>query len=227
MRRKLAGLLLLALLTGSVLAKAETTIDLSYDRYAVSEKTAKVIVHDATINTVRAGIFGANTSYRGGGYGLYDEESRSFNEVLVQRLCESGVTALRLPGGIEGDYFHWYETVGDAEMRIPQIDCFSKDYPTFTRKNGEPYQVLFGPDEWIALCGMTNAALAVQLNAGNGTPQEAVDYIRYLLDSGVTIDDITVGNEGCMAEERVESVSVTKTPEEYIDFYNVVWDLMG
>lgn len=227
MRRKLAGLLLLALLTGSVLAKAETTIDLSYDRYAVSEKTAKVIVHDATINTVRAGIFGANTSYRGGGYGLYDEENRSFNEALVQRLRESGVTALRLPGGIEGDYFHWYETVGDAETRIPQIDCFSKDYPTFTRKNGEPYQVLFGPDEWIALCGMTNTALAVQLNAGNGTPQEAVDYIRYLLDSGVAIDDITVGNEGCMAEERVEGVSVTKTPEEYIDFYNAVWDLMG
>ena len=198
---------------------AETVIDLSYSRFGKSDQIAAVTVADQTINTVRKGIFGANTSYRGGGYGLYNEEDRSFNETLVQQLLESGVKVIRLPGGIEGDYFHWYESVGPVENRVPQIDCFSRDYPTYTLNNGAPYLVVFGPDEWIALCNMTNTSLAIQLNAGNGTPQEAVDFIQYCLDSGVTIDDITVGNEVCMAEERVAGMTVTKTPDEYVDFY--------
>lgn len=226
MRKKLAWILS-ALLLNCLHAQADTVIDLTYDRYEISGQTAVVTVVDTTINTVREGIFGANTSYRGGGYGLYNEETLTFNETLLEQLRNSGVTVLRLPGGIEGDYFHWYESVGDVKKRIPQIDCFSKDYPTYTLKNGEPYLVLFGPDEWIELCNRTNTSLAVQLNAGNGTSQEAVDFIRYLLDCGVAIDDITVGNEVCMAEERVEGMRVTKTPEEYIAFYNEVWERMG
>lgn len=227
MRRMTAWLLALVLLAACVPAMAETRIDLNYSRFGVSEQVAVVTVADAAINTVKEGIFGANTSYRGGGYGLYNEETFTFNETLVQQLRDSGVTVLRLPGGIEGDYFHWYEAVGPVENRVPQIDCFSKDYPTYTLNNGEPYLVAFGPDEWIALCNMTDTALAIQLNAGNGTPQEAVDFIRYCLDSGVAIDDITVGNEVCMAEERVAGMRVTKTPEEYVDFYLEVYDLMG
>ena len=227
MRRGIACLLALVMLLGCMTAAAETTIDLTYTRYDVSDQVAVVTVTDTVINTVKEGIFGANTSYRGGGYGLYNEETLTFNETLVQQLRDSGVTVLRLPGGIEGDYFHWYEAVGEIESRIPQIDCFSKDYPTYTLENGAPYLVVFGPDEWIALCNMTDTALAIQLNAGNGTPQEAVDFIRYCLDSGVAIDDITVGNEVCMAEERVDGVTVTKTPEEYVDFYLEVYELMG
>lgn len=227
MRKLVAWLLTLAMAFSCVSAMAETAMDLSYSRYEVSDQAAVVTVSDETLNTVKAGIFGANTSYRGGGYGLYNEETLTFNETLVQQLRDSGVTVLRLPGGIEGDYFHWYEAVGDIESRVPQIDCFSKDYPTYTLNNGEPYLVAFGPDEWIALCSMTDTALAIQLNAGNGTPQEAVDFIRYCLDSGVAIDDITVGNEVCMAEERVDGITVTKTPQEYVDFYLEVYDLMG
>lgn len=225
MKKGIVLFLLMVLLTAFV--HAETTIDLASERYGASEQTAVVVVTDKTLNTIRAGMFGANTSYRGGGYGIFDEETSTFNGTLIQMIKESGVTALRLPGGIEGDYFHWYESVGATESRVPQIDCFSMDYPTYTYKNGEPYLVLFGPDEWIELCNMTDTALIIQLNAGNGTPQEAVDFIRYCLDSSVTIDTITVGNEVCMAEERVEGVSVTKTPQKYVDFYNQVWKLMG
>lgn len=227
MRKMTALLLALAMLLCCVPAMAEKEIDLTYTRYETSEQVAVVTVENTAVNDVKAGIFGANTSYRGGGYGLYNEETLTFNETPVQQLRDSGVTVLRLPGGIEGDYFHWYEAVGPVENRVPQIDCFSKDYPTYTLKNGEPYLVVFGPDEWFALCNLTDTALAIQLNAGNGTPQEAVNFIRYCLDSGVKIDDITVGNEVCMAEERVEGITVTKTPQEYVDFYLEVYDLMG
>lgn len=226
MRRGVAWLLMLALLLVNLSANAETLIDLMHSRYGVSEQVAVVTVDADAVNTVRSGIFGANTSYIGGGH-IYNKKTLAFNPKLVQGLRDSGVTSIRLPGGIEGDYFHWYETVGPVEDRLPQINCFSEGYPVFSDEAGAPYDVLFGPDEWIALCNMTGTKLTIQLNTGNGTPQEAVDFIRYCLASDVAIDDITVGNEVCMDGDMVEGITIAKTPRQYVDFYLQVYDLMG
>lgn len=219
-------LIIVLLISAVIPAYADTVIDLSGEKYETSEQTAVVTVGDEVINTVKSGIFGANTSYRGGGYGIYDEEELTFNETLLEQIRNSGVTHLRLPGGIEGDYIHWNECIGPLEERKEQIDCFSSEYPTYTLKNGAEYVVVFGPDEWNELCEKTGTALTVQLNAGNGTPGEAADYVRYCLDSGVEIESITVGNEVCMSGENVAGMHVTKTAEEYIAFYNEVWNLL-
>ena len=228
MRKVISLLLALAMLLGCVPALAENpTLNLTDDRYATSEQVIAVTATTDVINTVKSGIFGANNGYRGGGYGIYNEETRTFNEDTLEMIRNSGVTHIRQPGGIEGDYFHWYETVGPVEERIAQINPFSSHYPTYTEKDGELYDVVFGPDEWIELCKLTGVGLTIQLNAGTGTPQEAVDFIRYCLDSGVEIESIAVGNESCMEEERVEGITVTKTPDEYVAFYNEVLALMG
>lgn len=222
MRRGIACLLALMLWFGSMSACADTTIDLSYSRYGVSEKIAVVTVTDEVVNTVRAGIFGANASYIGGAQ-IYDEATGLFDEVMLQKLRDSGVKTLRIPGGTEGDFFLWQQTVGPVETRIPQINPFADT------DNGEDYlyDVRFGPDEWFDLCKRTGTALSIQLNAGNGTPEEAAAFVRYCLDSGVEIDDITVGNEVCMKGGEVFGVTVDKTQEEYITFYQQVWELMG
>lgn len=221
-------LLSLALLLGACPALAEPPVlTLADDRYTTSEQVVSLTVSADAINTVRDGVFGANNGYRDGGYGIYDEESRTFNQEMLEMIRQSGITHIRQPGGIEGDYFHWYETVGPVEDRIPQINPFSSHYPTYTEKDGELYDVIFGPDEWIELCKEVGIGLTIQLNAGTGTPQEAVDFIRYCLDSGVEIESIAVGNEVCMQEERVEGITVTCGPEDYIAFYNEVLALMG
>lgn len=206
---------------------SETVLDLGTSKRETSKKTVMITVKENAINTVKSGIFGANTSFRGGGYGFYDDTTNTFNETLLQKLRDSGVTHVRIPGGIEGDYIHWYECIGSVETRLPQVDCFSRDYPTYTQKDGAEYVVTFGPDEWFELCNSSGTALTVQLNSGNGTPQEAADFVRYCLDSGVEIESIAVGNEACMEEERVDWIRVTKTPQEYINFYQQVWDLMS
>ncbi|MBQ4074001.1 MAG: hypothetical protein IJD39_02215 [Clostridia bacterium] len=211
----------------SVSALSESTLSLQDDRYETSPQVVKMTVSADAVNTVKGGIFGVNNGYRAGGYGIYDEESRTFNEGMLEAIKNSGITHIREPGGIEGDYFHWYETVGPVENRIPQINPFSTGYPTYTEKEGEPYHVIFGPDEWIELCNKTGIGLTIQLNAGTGTPQEAVDFIRYCLDKGVEIESIAVGNEVCMEEERVEGITVTCGPEDYILFYNEMLTLMG
>ncbi len=225
--KKISICLIIVLLVSAMIpAYADTVIDLSGGKYETSEQTALVRVGNETINTVKSGIFGGNTSFRGGGYGFYDDATETFNDTLLQQLRDSGVTHVRLPGGIEGDYIHWYECVGDVSTRVPQVDCFSQDYPTYAAKSGEKYVVTFGPDEWFELCDRTGTALTVQLNTGNGTPQEAADFVRYCLDSGIEIESITVGNEACMSAELVAGMRVTKTAQEYIDFYNEVWECM-
>lgn len=222
MQKCCSWLLALALLCPLFSARAETAIDLSYSRFGISEQVATVTVTDETINDVKSGIFGANCSFVDGAH-ILDEETMEFDQVMVQKLRESGVTSLRIPGGIEGDFMHWKETIGPVENRVPQL------HPFADVENGASwyYDVRFGPDEWIELCKMTDRAFTIQLNAGNGTPQEAVDFIRYCLDSGVRIDDITVGNEVCMDNSEVNGISADKTPQEYIDFYLQVWNLMG
>ncbi len=208
-------------------AEESVSIDLSSAAYPLGESTALVSVSDTAINTVKAAVFGANNGYRAGGYGIFDEEKLVFNETMLEKIAESGITHIREPGGIEGDYFHWYECVGPYESRTAQVNPFSRGYPSFTENEGEPYDVRFGPDEWFELCRRTGIGLTVQLNTGTGTPQEAVDFIRYCLDSGAEIESIAVGNEACMEEERVSGIKVTMTPEEYTEFYNEMLELMG
>lgn len=228
MKQLVSLFLALAMLLGCVPTLAENpTLNLADDRYATSEQVVAVTATADVVNTVKSGIFGANNGYRGGGYGIYDEASRTFNEDMLEAIRNSGITHIRQPGGIEGDYFHWYETVGPVENRVAQINPFSSHHPTYAAKDGELYDVVFGPDEWIALCNLTGISLTIQLNAGTGTPQEAADFIRYCLDKGVAIESIAVGNESCMEEERVEGIHVTKTPEEYVTFYNEVLACMG
>ena len=225
--RKISCLILALSIIGGIFSASAETLNLGLDAYETNAEAVTITVSDEVINTVKSGVFGANNGYRAGGYGIYDEEKCVFNENMLHKIIDSGITHIREPGGIEGDYFHWYECVGPQESRVAQVNPFSMAYPSYTEKEGEPYDVVFGPDEWIELCKKTGISLTIQLNNGTGTPQEAVDFIRYSLDSGVEIESIAVGNESCMKEERVEGISVTCSPDEYIAFYNEVIRLIG
>lgn len=202
-----------------------STLLLGYSDAKTNEKTVTVIVENESINTVLAGIFGANVSWRGDGYGQWDSKHDCPDGMLLQQLKDSGVTHLRYPGGIEGDYFHWNESIG--ENRLPQIDPFSADYPTYDSYNGEKYIATFGPDEFLELCQAAGDGVTIQLNAGNGTAKEAADWVRYYLEKNADVWSFCVGNEVCMAEERVAGMTVTCTPQEYVDFYNAVYNELG
>lgn len=196
-------------------------LSLGWNEAYTNKKVVTVTVSSEAVNDVKAGIFGANVSWRGDGYGQWDSRENAPDETLLAQLKNSGVTHLRYPGGIEGDYFHWNESIGD--VRIPQIDPFSKDYPTYETYDGERFIATFGPDEFLELCKAAGDGVTIQLNAGNGTAKEAADWVRYYKEKGADIWSFCVGNEVCMAEERVAGMKVTCTPQEYVDFYNQVW----
>ena len=226
MKKLTALILALALLLGCTALAENPVLDMSGD-YEQSPNTVSVVVTNEAVNSVRESIFGANLSWIGGGYGVFNEETREFDEITVQQIRDSGVKAIRFPGGIEGDYFHWYETVGPVEERKPQINCFAMDYPTLASVNGGLYDVGFGPDEWFELCSMTDTAITLQLNAGNGTPQEAADFVRYCLDSGVKIESVIVGNETYHEGVNVPGQSIRKTGDEYVQFYQETYEALG
>ena len=202
-----------------------SVIFLGTDGADTSKNAVTVRVENNAVNTVLAGLFGANVSWRGDGYGQWDSEKNEPNAQLLQQLKDSGVTHLRYPGGIEGDYFHWQESIG--EDRLPQIDPFSADYPTYDSYDGESYIATFGPDEFMELSVQAGDGMTLQVNAGNGTAQEAADWVRYYLEKDAPLWSVAVGNEVCMAEERVDGMTVTCSPQEYVEFYKQVYEALG
>ena len=201
------------------------TLALGWENAQSSAEVISVTANMQAANTVQSGIFGANVSWRGDGYGQWDVENDCPDATLLQMLKDSGVTHLRYPGGIEGDYFHWQESVG--ENRIAQIDPFSSSYPTYATYDGERYVASFGPDEFLELCQAAGDGVTIQLNAGNGTAAEAAEWVRYYQQKNADVWSFCVGNEVCMAEERVDGITVTCTPQEYVDFYNAVYTELG
>lgn len=195
--------------------------------YDTSDQTVTAQVTNRSVNTVKEEIFGANTSWISNGYNLWDETRQATDSSLLSKLQKSGVTTLRYPGGIEGDYFHWNETVG--QNRVAQVNPFSSHYPTYAETDGERQNPTFGVDEFFRVCAEAGTNASVQLNAGTGTTQEAVDYIHYLQNKGYMnrVNTIGIGNEVCMEEERVQGIKVTKTPQEYISFCNGFFQKLG
>ncbi|MDY5941329.1 MAG: alpha-L-arabinofuranosidase C-terminal domain-containing protein [Eubacteriales bacterium] len=201
------------------------SIDASGSLYKTMAKHAVCTVGTESINTVKKEIFGDNLAWRGSGYGVWNPTQKTLNSKLVDAIRACGVTTLRYPGGIEGDYFHWQETLGSN--RKAQIDPFSDAYPTYAEKDGASFYPDFGLDEFFLLCEAADVEPVIQLNAGNGTPEEAVTLIRYCLEKGYRVSSFAIGNEVNMKEEAVEGMKVTKTPEEYIAFAQSVYDGLG
>ncbi|MBQ7010697.1 MAG: hypothetical protein IJN63_03235 [Clostridia bacterium] len=201
------------------------TLDLSSSAYVTHEKNTTVKASSKAVNTVKKELFGDNISWRGNGYGIYDPQTDSFNSKLIDAIQSCGITTLRYPGGIEGDFFTWHETVG--KDRKPQIDPFSKDYPTYASINGVKYYPSFGWEEFMRLCIEAKAEAVVQLNAGTGTPKEAADLVKWCIENNYPVSSYAIGNEVNFAEERVAGVRSTKTPEEYVAFANEVYSQLG
>ncbi len=193
--------------------------------YEKHTEKAVYTFYDEAVNTVKKEIFGDNLAWRGNGYGVYDPQTKSFNEKLVEAIKNSGVTNIRYPGGIEGDYFIWHETIGNS--RKAQIDPFSDSYPTNAPKSGVKYYPFFGFDEFFELCRLAEVEPVVQLNAGTGSAKDAAGLVKYCIEKGIDVSSFAIGNEVHFKAEPVDGVRSTKTAEEYIAFANEVYSELG
>jgi alpha-N-arabinofuranosidase len=88
---------------------------------------------------------------------------------VIRMLKDSHLPVLRWPGGNFVSAYHWRDGVGPAEKR-PTL-------PNPSWGNVEPN--LFGTDDFIAFCQAVECEPMICINAGNGTPEEAAQWIEY------------------------------------------------
>ncbi|MBP7051407.1 MAG: hypothetical protein KBE65_10370 [Phycisphaerae bacterium] len=88
---------------------------------------------------------------------------------VIRFLKESRLPILRWPGGNFVSSYHWRDGVGPIEQR-PTLPNYAW---------GQQENNLFGTDEFIAFCKAVGCEPMICLNGGNGTPEEAAQWVEY------------------------------------------------
>lgn len=88
---------------------------------------------------------------------------------IVRLLKESHLPILRWPGGNFASAYHWEDGVGPSLQRPTR--------PNWAWGGIEPN--LFGTDEFIAFCRAVGCEPMICINAGDGTPREAAQWVEY------------------------------------------------
>ncbi len=94
---------------------------------------------------------------------------RGFDPEIVAMLREAKIPLLRFPGGNFASGYHWKEGIGPVDERPMRNNC---------AWNHEEYNHV-GIDEWMAFCELVGCEPLICINAGDGTPEEAADWVEY------------------------------------------------
>ena len=100
---------------------------------------------------------------------MSDDAIGTLDPDVVRMARAMHMTELRL-GGNFSSYYHWRDGIGPLDKRV-------------TMKNiawGIPEYNNFGTNEFLAFCKLVHAEPQFDLNMGSGTPQDAVDWVKYI-----------------------------------------------
>lgn len=101
---------------------------------------------------------------------LYPCDHRNYADPDIIRLLKRAhLPLLRWPGGNFVSGYHWKDAIGPVDERITTPN------PAW---GGVEYN-LFGTDEFIAFCREVSCEPMICINAGNGTPREAAEWVEY------------------------------------------------
>lgn len=88
---------------------------------------------------------------------------------VIRFVKNSKITMLRFPGGNFVSGYHWKDGIGPVDkrpmMRNPAWGCAEYNHA--------------GTDEWLEFCRLTGCEPLICINAGNGTPEEAAQWVEY------------------------------------------------
>jgi len=175
-----------------------------------------VVAVDAgsTVRRIPATLFGTNVEWIYNGNGIWSPEENGFEPEIVRLTRDLGVTLIRFPGGVFSDYYDWRDGVGPRSER-KKTPHLPGDKSGGSRHN-------FGTDEALAFAETVGAELLITVNAGNGTPNLAADWVRYVNGAGGNdpraqrVDYWEVGNELYMEGDLSGG---DMSPEEYAETF--------
>ena len=88
---------------------------------------------------------------------------------VLQAVRDLKPPLVRWPGGNFSSGYHWKDGVGPVNQRPKRYDmAWGAEEPNF-----------FGTDEFIEWCRLVEAEPFIVVNAGNGTPEEAAQWVEY------------------------------------------------
>lgn len=99
-----------------------------------------------------------------------------FDPEVVALMKAQGISIFRFPGGNYVSGYHWKEDLCPPDKRL------TKPNPAWPQI--DPRHV--ATDEYIRLCRLIGAEPMICVNAGNGTAQDAADWIEYCNGSAET-----------------------------------------
>ncbi len=102
--------------------------------------------------------------------GVYDRKSpksdeNGFRIDVIEGAKAMGITNVRYPGGCYAPYYHFYNGIGENRPLIKYGD-YNPSHE-------------FGTDEFVKWCSMIGAEPFICVNMGTGTPEEAMNWVKY------------------------------------------------
>jgi alpha-N-arabinofuranosidase len=108
-----------------------------------------------------------------------DDNISGFRKDVIEALQAIHPPNIRWPGGNTVSCYHWEDGIGDRDKR-PAM--YNKAFP----ETGDWETNDVGTDEFMELCRILGAKPYVAVNAGDGTPQEAANFVEYCNGSANT-----------------------------------------
>ena len=140
---------------------------------------------------VHPGLFGVNHRYPFDGFGMWDPSIPGVPKLFDRRFAAAGFTAVRFPGGMIANTYHWKRAIGPPSKRGFNIHG----------RSGEPLPNGFGPDEFGSFVSDRGLEAIMMANFATGTAEEAADWVEYMNapvgtnpNGGVAWADVRAGN---------------------------------
>lgn len=94
---------------------------------------------------------------------------KGFDPDVVRMFREANMPLLRFPGGNFVSGYRWEEGIGPIDERPMRNNC---------AWNCEEYNHV-GTDKWLTFCELVGSEAMICVNAGDGTPEEAANWVEY------------------------------------------------
>jgi len=140
----------------------------SWQRHVLKLKVSKILEKGAPLMfTIRLSAPGTIWLDQ---MALFPEDNvRGFDPDVVRLTREARLPILRYPGGNFASGYHWKDGIGPVDRRKTTFN--------------QPWSMIeynhVGTDEFMAFCEAAGAEPMICVNAGDGTPEEAAEWVEY------------------------------------------------
>jgi alpha-N-arabinofuranosidase len=153
---------------GHILAKGEIEVKTrEWQRYTLKLKISEVV--ESTPLVFIIGLSGPGTVWLDQMALFPEDNMKGFDPDVVRFTKESRLPILRYPGGNFVSGYHWKDGVGPMDKRKSTAN--------------KPWNMIeynhVGTDEFIDFCRLTDAEPMICVNAGDGSPEEAAEWLEY------------------------------------------------